>query len=59
MDASLRSAGQIGEAWMLRPAQHDQTDRVIPNAVRNPVHGCFAPLSMTNRGSVDASLRSA
>ncbi len=36
MDASLRSAGQIGEAWMLRPAQHDQTDRVIPNAVRNP-----------------------
>ncbi len=58
---------------MLRPAQHDQTDRVIPNAseessawmLRFAQHdksgkrGCFAPLSMTNRGSVDASLRSA
>jgi hypothetical protein len=24
--------------------------------VRNPQHGCFAALSMTNRGSVDAAL---
>ncbi len=47
--------------WMLRFAQHDKkgmrsvhhdkTDRVIPNAVRNPVRcGCFASLSMTKRG---------
>ena len=41
MDASLR----------LRFAQHDKCG-VIPNAVRNPVHGCFtalaAPFSMTS-----------
>jgi len=36
MDASLR----------LRSVQHDKCG-VIPNAVRNPVHGCFASLSMT------------
>jgi len=36
VDASLR----------LRFAQHDKCG-VIPNAVRNPVHGCFASLSMT------------
>ena len=44
-------------AWMLHFAQHDKSDSVIPNAVRNPVRGCFTSLSMTNRGSVDASLR--
>ncbi len=40
MDASLR----------LRSVQHDKTDRVIPNAVRNPVwmlHFACAPFSMT------------
>ncbi len=40
MDASLR----------LRSVQHDKTDRVIPNAVRNPVwmlHFAYASLSMT------------
>ena len=43
MDASLR----------LRSVQHDKVVSfrtlffVIPNAVRNPVHGCFASLSMT------------
>jgi hypothetical protein len=36
MDASLR----------LRSVQHDKCG-VIPNAVRNPVCGCFASLSMT------------
>jgi hypothetical protein len=57
---------------MLRFVQHDKTEDVIPNAVRNPVwmlhfvqhdksgkRGCFASLSMTNQASVDASLRSA
>jgi len=33
---------------MLHFAQHDKSDSVIPNAVRNPVHGCFASLSMTS-----------
>ena len=39
VDASLR----------LRSVQHDKCG-VIPNAVRNPVHGCFASLSMTSWG---------
>ena len=44
MDASLR----------LRSVQHDKVVSfrtlffVIPSAVRNPVHGCFASLSMTS-----------
>ncbi len=41
--------------WMLRSAQQDKSDViphtffVIPNAVRNPVHGCFTSFSMTKR----------
>jgi hypothetical protein len=41
---------------MLRFVQHDKTEDVIPNAVRNPLRGCFTALSMTNQASVDASL---
>jgi hypothetical protein len=51
---------------MLRFAQHDKTEDVIPSALfchserqRGIQYGCFASLSMTNQASVDASLRSA
>jgi hypothetical protein len=50
MDASLR----------LRSVQHDKVVSfrtlffVIPSAVRNPVHGCFASLSMTSAVSFRA-----
>ncbi len=37
MDASLR----------LRSVQHDKTKNLIPNAVRNPVCGCFTSFSMS------------
>jgi hypothetical protein len=43
MDASLR----------LRSVQHDKRG-VVPSAVRNPVHGCFASLSMTSAVSFRA-----
>ena len=37
----IPSDSEESSAWMLRFAQHDKTKSVIPNAVRNPVHGCF------------------
>jgi hypothetical protein len=44
---------------MLRFAQHDKTEDVIPSVSEESTHGCFASFSMTNQASVDASLRSA
>ena len=51
MDASLRLRSaqhdSLGIVNVMRCIQHEHV-HVIPNAVSNPVHGCFAPLSMTN-----------
>ena len=35
-------------SWMLRFAQHDKGENVIPNASEESTHGCSASLSMTS-----------
>ena len=55
-ESVIPNASEESTAWMLRCAQHDRTESVIPNASEESAHGCFAALSMTNRGSVDAAL---
>ena len=53
----IPNASEESTAWMLRCAQHDRTESVIPSQSEESAHGCFAALSMTMEESVDASLR--
>ena len=45
----IPSVSEESSAWMLRFVQHDKGS-VIPNASEESTYGCFASLSMTNRG---------
>ena len=40
----IPSISEESTSWMLRFAQYDKSEDVIPNAVRNPPHGCFTTL---------------
>jgi hypothetical protein len=43
----IPSVSEESSAWMLRLTQHDKRCH-SERLARNPVHGCFALLSMTN-----------
>ena len=52
----IPNVSEESTAWMLHfaYAPFSMTGDVIPNAVRNPVHGCFTSLSMTKTGNLHA-----
>ncbi len=46
----IPSGSEESSAWMLRFAEHDKSDGVVANAVRNPWREGFALLRFIERG---------